>query len=86
MNDPMVWHPAKLHKPKLTKAQRAPGQFGVQVIIHPPYKSEGASDVHVAFYGTRITDKPSFYIYGRCINVEQWMPLPSAPTSEVLPK
>jgi hypothetical protein len=67
--------------PKLTPAQRKPNQFGVQVLIWPPHKSPGSSDAHVAFYGTRVTDKPDFYLYGRCIDVTHWMPLPAQPVS-----
>lgn len=53
--------------------------FGVQVLIWPPFKQDGAADAHVAFYGCRVTDKPSFYIYGRTIDVGYWAPLPDGP-------
>jgi uncharacterized protein DUF551 len=75
------WIEAKRRKPRLTKEQRRPNAFGVQVLIWPPYKSDGANDAHVAFFGCRYSDKPDFYLYGRGINVTHWQPLPKGPTT-----
>jgi len=80
--DPRGWVDAKRRKPKLTEAQRKPSAFGVQVLIWPPYKSEAANDVHVAFYGCRHSDRPEFYIYGRVIDVTHWQHLPKGPLAE----
>jgi hypothetical protein len=68
--------------PKLTKEQLRPDCFGVQVLIWPPHKSIGSCDSHIGFYGTRVTNRPSFYLYGRGIDVTHWMPLPPAPRPE----
>lgn len=67
-------------KDRLPKCSMKPNSFGVQVLIWPPYKQDGCSDVHEAFYGCRQTDEPNFYLYGRLIDVTHWMPLPSAPS------
>jgi hypothetical protein len=77
----MIWHPVEKKLPKLTKEQMRPEAFGVQVLIYPPYKMEGASDAHTAFFGCRYSDKPDFYLYGRGISVTHWMPLPPAPNA-----
>lgn len=63
------------------KCDRKSGSFGVQVLIWPPHEAEGSSDAYVAFYGCRVTDEPNFYLYGRCIHVTHWMPLPHGPKS-----
>jgi len=43
-------------------------------------KKYGYSDSHTAFFGCRITDEPSFYIYGAVLDhVTHWMPLPDPP-------
>lgn len=76
-----AWIDARRRKPRLTAAQRKPNAFGVQVLIWPPFKSEGANDAHVAFYGCRVTDKPNFYLYGRVIHPAHWQPLPKGPKS-----
>ncbi len=59
-----------------------PNTFGVPVIIYPPFKDRGFSDMHQAYYGTRVTDEPSFYLYGKVIDVTHWMPIPEAPVKE----
>ncbi|MDB5910629.1 MAG: hypothetical protein JWP34_4743, partial [Massilia sp.] len=68
-----AWRYAHAHKPPLTKAERKPNAFGVQVLIWPPYTPHGDNEYHVAFYGCRATDKPNFYLHGRVIPVDFWM-------------
>ena len=73
------WIESAKQAPFLTRAQRMPDQFGVPVLVWPPHKSEGCSDVYVAFYGTRVSDEPCFYIYGKAIDVQYWQHLPEGP-------
>lgn len=69
--------------PILSKAQRMPDQFGIMVQIYPPVEEYGTATMPVAFYGTRVTDKPDFYIYGRVIpNVTHWQYLPNPPKDD----
>lgn len=75
-----TWIEVNKRKPKCDKT---PDSFGVQVQIYPPFKSPGSSDAHVAFYGCRVTDTPSFYLYGRCIEVTHWAPLLPPPGEEI---
>jgi len=70
-------------KERLPQCDRRPNRFGEQVLIWPPHQSEGAADTHVAFFGTRVSDEPCFYIHGRAIEVSHWMPLPGAPKEHV---
>jgi len=64
---------------RLPECNLKPNSFGVQVIINPPFEEDGCSPVYTAFYGCRVTDNPSFYIFGRLIDVTEWQPLPSPP-------
>lgn len=74
------WIAAKDTTPVLTPKQKRPYASGVQVLIHPPYENgDGYSSAHVVFYGYRYSDRPSFYIYGRLIDVEFWRHLPAPP-------
>jgi hypothetical protein len=67
-------------KDRLPECDMSPDSFGVQVLIHPPVKEYGRSDSPFAFYGCRVTDEPSFYLYGAVVNgVTHWMPLPDPP-------
>jgi len=66
-------------KDRLPQCSTKPNSFGVPVLIYPPHKAPGAADANCAFFGTRVTDEPSFYLYGRCIEVTHWMPIPAAP-------
>lgn len=75
------WISVTVRKPELTKEQAKPDAFGVQVLIWPPFQDViGYSDSLTAFYGTRVTDKPNFYLYGRVIDVTHWQPRPEGPT------
>lgn len=78
----MEWISVRDRKPKLTKAQREPRSFGVQVRIWPPFETPGEAPSDTAFYGCRQTDEPNFYLYGRVIDVTHWMPLPESPREE----
>jgi len=65
---------------RLPECDMKPDSFGVQVLIHPPRKDHGYADGHVAFFGCRITQEPSFYLYGAVVHgVTHWMPLPDPP-------
>lgn len=75
----MKWINVKDELPKLTRSQRKPNAFGVQVLIWPHFKTEGSSPSPYAFYGCRQTDEPNFYLYGRVIDVTHWAPLPGGP-------
>lgn len=70
---------------RLPECDMTPNSFGVQVGIYPPYKSEGSSDTHFAFYGCRQTDEPNFYVYGRLIAPTHWRYLPEPPAPKVKP-
>ena len=80
-NEEMVWYSVESHRPALSAKQKKPNSFGRPVLIWPPHQSDGCADAHVAYYGCRVTDEPSFYLYGRCIEPEYWMPLPSPPST-----
>jgi len=66
----------------LPECDLMPNNFGVQVLIWPPIKEPGCSEIRVAFYGCRQTDQPNFYMYGRVLHgITHWMPLPHGPKS-----
>lgn len=67
---------------RLPECDMTPNSFGVQVLVYPPYKSEGSSQMPVAFYGCRQTNEPNFYLFGRCFDPTHWMKLPEAPRSQ----
>lgn len=75
------WVACSERMPALKPSQRRSRSFGVQVLIHPPFRQEGQADAHVAFYGCRQSDDPSFYLYGRVIDVTHWQPLPAPPVA-----
>lgn len=67
-------------KDRLPECDETPDSFGVQVLIWPHATFNGSADAPTAFYGRRITNEPSFYLYGAVIdNVTHWMPLPKGP-------
>ncbi len=66
-------------KDRLPECDMTPNSFGVQVLVWPPFESDGCSSMRVAFYGCRQTDKPNFYLFGRVFDPTHWMPLPKAP-------
>ena len=67
-------------KDRLPGCSMKPGSFGTHILIYPPVSQFGHADSHVAFYGCRVTNKPSFYLYGVVLdNVTHWMPLPDPP-------
>lgn len=66
-------------KDALPECSKKPDSFGVCVLVWPPIKEHGSSDLPIAFYGCRVTDEPSFYIYGKIVDVTHWMPLPEGP-------
>ena len=57
--------------------------FGVSVLVWPHNFDEiGKSTVEypVAYFGCRITKKPSFYLHGLTLHhISHWMPLPEPP-------
>ena len=67
---------------RLPECDTTPNSFGVPVLVWPPFKSDGCSDMTQAFYGCRQTDEPNFYIFGRVFDPEYWMPLPAPPAKE----
>lgn len=73
------WYSIKEARPK---CNHKPGTFGVQVLIWPPYETEGTSEAYIAFYGCRCTDEANFYLHGHVIDVTHWMPLPAPPKKE----
>ncbi|KGC02943.1 hypothetical protein DM81_3435 [Burkholderia multivorans] len=61
---------------RLPKFDRKAGSFGTEVLIWPPMES----GERTAFFGRRVSTKPSFYRYGAPVyGVTHWMPLPDAP-------
>lgn len=61
---------------RLPTASLQKGSFGVEVLVWP--RPVGAP--LTAYYGRRVTDEPSFYLYGAVLGeVTHWMPLPPAP-------
>lgn len=54
---------------------------GRQVLIWPPYKSEGSAAAHVAFYGRRVSNDAAFYLHGAVLNPQPklWAYLPDGP-------
>jgi hypothetical protein len=67
-------------KDRLPKCNKKPDSFGVQVLIWPHATFSGTADSPVAFFGCRVTDEPSFYLYGAVLDgVEYWMELPEGP-------
>lgn len=66
----------------LPKCSKKPGSFGVQVLVDPPFRDDGYSDMPLAYYGCRQTDKPNFYIYGRVFYPDRWRYLPPPPSGK----
>lgn len=64
---------------RLPDCDMTPNSLGMQVLVHPPYQSEGSSDMHAAFYGCRQTDEPNFYMFGRVFTPTHWQPIPTPP-------
>lgn len=68
----------------LPKCPRGPGSLGVPVLIWP--RNTGLPRVKAegfAYFGRRLTIKPSFYLYGTLLHdVTHWMPLPRGPKKE----
>jgi hypothetical protein len=66
---------------RLPKCSMVDNSFGVPVLVYPPYKEGGTSEMTQIFYGCRQSKEPNFYIFGRIHHgVTHWMPLPEAPT------
>lgn len=61
---------------KRSRQDRTVGVHGKEYLVRP--KPEGSS---TAFYGTRASDEPNFYLHGRVIDVEFYRDLPSPPLS-----
>ncbi len=66
-------------KDRLPECDMTPNSFGVQVLVWPPFESDGCSPMRIAFYGCRQTDEPNFYLFGRVFDPTHWMPTPPAP-------
>lgn len=67
-------------KDRLPECDMKPDSFGVQVLVWPHPTFRGTADSPTAFYGCRVTDQPSFYLYDAVLdNIEYWMPLPEGP-------
>lgn len=61
---------------KLPTCNRKAGSLGVEVLIYPAMET----GERTAFFGRRISQKPTFYRYGAPVHgVTHWMPLPDAP-------
>src|SRR5690349_9177492 len=67
-------------KDQLPDCNKTPNSFGVEVLVYPPIKNYGCSDANTAFFGCRITDEPSFYLWGALQHeITHWMPIPAPP-------
>ncbi|MCA7953902.1 DUF551 domain-containing protein [Burkholderia seminalis] len=63
---------------KLPTCNREAGSLGVEVLIYPAMET----GERTAFFGRRISQKPTFYRYGAPVHgVTHWMPLPDAPAN-----
>ena len=71
-------------KNALPECDRKPNSFGVPVIVHhKPFANPEVTSLSSAFYGCRVTDEPSFYLYGMELrDVTHWMPYPEAPEQD----
>lgn len=72
------WVPTKTASPQHDKRRDSAGS---QVLIWPPFKSEGSADAHVAFYGRRVSDEAAFYLHGAILHPQPryWAYLPDGP-------
>ena len=73
------WNKVKSSKPSCS---RKPNTFGTPVLVWP-YVDECHPDpvVMQAYYGTRVTNVPSFYLHGRVLDgITHWQLLPAPPT------
>ncbi|KVE08407.1 DUF551 domain-containing protein [Burkholderia anthina] len=62
---------------KLPTCNRKAGSLGVEVLIYPAMET----GERTAFFGRRISQKPTFYRYGAAVHgITHWMPLPDEPT------
>lgn len=59
---------------RLPPCPRGRDNLGTQVLVWP-YVDGSAT----AYYGRRVTGKPTFYLYGAVARVTHWMPLPEGP-------
>lgn len=67
-------------KDQLPDCDKTPNSFGVEVLVYPPVKGYGHADANTAFFGCRVTNEPSFYLYGSIRNdITHWMPIPAPP-------
>ncbi|WP_322067965.1 DUF551 domain-containing protein [Burkholderia cenocepacia] len=61
---------------RLPICNRKAGSLGVEVLIYPAMET----GERTAFFGRRISQKPTFYRYGAPVHgVTHWMPLPAEP-------
>ncbi|MBU9293055.1 DUF551 domain-containing protein [Burkholderia multivorans] len=68
---------------RLPKFERKAGSMGTEVLIWPPMES----GERTAFFGRRISTKPSFYRYGAAVHgVTHWMPIPAPPVGATRPR
>lgn len=74
---PVRWFNSAYRLPTLTPEQSKPGSLGKQVLVYPPFADAGCVPMHVAFYGARCTDEPTFYLYGRPFDAKWWADVPT---------
>jgi len=74
----MQWLNVKDAKPKCSRNVDA---LGTPVLIWPRNPTQNETGVDgFAYYGRRVTGKPTFYIFGaEVLGVTHWMPLPNGP-------
>ena len=74
----MNWIKIKKRNPPCSRDKNG---LGTPVLIWPrnPQLEQGGVDGH-AYYGRRVTGRPTFYKYGAEIHgITHWMPLPEGP-------
>jgi hypothetical protein len=66
---------------KLPECSHKRDSRGVPVLIFPPVVEVGHADQYTAFYGCRVSRKPTFYLHGAPVRhrITHWMPLPKPP-------
>lgn len=79
MKSTIEWFAADRKQPKCDMKEDS---LGTPVLIWPPHvEGDGYSVMPMAFFGRRVTARPSFYVYGRTISPQLWAYIPEPPTS-----